>query len=53
MVNVWLPRSGSGESVTITSNEYVPGVVGVPESVPVVGFKLTPGGRAPELTEKW
>ena len=53
MWKVLLPLLWKGEeSVTVTSNEYVPDVVGTPESVPVVGFKLMPGGKTPAFTEK-
>lgn len=32
-------------------NEEVPVVVGVPPIAPVVGFRVSPGGRAPEAID--
>jgi len=34
-------------SVTVTKKGNVPAVVGVPEMTPVVGLKVSPGGKAP------
>lgn len=31
-------------------NEYRPGVVGVPEMIPVEGSRVSPGGRVPPVT---
>jgi hypothetical protein len=47
------PMSGFGLSVTCTSNEYCPGVVGCPLNDPVEAFSVRPGGRVPETTENW
>jgi hypothetical protein len=38
-------------SVTDTVNEYLLGLIGIPEIVPVFSFKARPGGRAPSLIE--
>ena len=36
-------------SVTVNTRLLVPGVVGTPETTPVVGSKLRPAGRVPEV----
>jgi hypothetical protein len=36
-------------SVTLTVNETVPAVVGVPEITPVDAARLSPAGNVPEL----
>jgi hypothetical protein len=35
------------ESVTVTKKGKVPAVVGVPEMVPLLGVRASPGGKAP------
>src|SRR5487761_1951505 len=40
------------ESVTCAVKLKVPAPVGVPEICPVVGFRLTPGGRLPAMMAK-
>ena len=47
------PVSGFGLSVTWTSKEYCPGVVGCPLNDPVVGFSVKPGGKVPEAIANW
>jgi hypothetical protein len=41
----------SMESVTKTVNVKVPDMVGVPETVPIAGSRLSPGGSAPAVIE--
>ena len=36
--------------VAVTVNVEGPVVVGVPAMTPVVGFRVSPAGRAPEMT---
>jgi hypothetical protein len=38
-------------SVTCDVNVYVPAVVGVPETTPVLAFSVRPGGNEPEEIE--
>ena len=40
------------ESVTWTVNEYRPAVAGVPDSTPVLAFRVRPGGRLPPFTDQ-
>ena len=39
-------------SVTRTVKVKLPAVVGVPDSRPVVGLRVSPGGRVPALTDQ-
>jgi hypothetical protein len=42
-------RGGDAESVSVIVLLYVPTVVGVPETTPVLGLMLKPGGRLDAL----
>ena len=42
---------GAVESVTLTVKLEAPAVVGVPAIPPVEAFRVSPGGKAPELID--
>ena len=44
--------AGELESVTLTVKLNWPADAGVPEITPVLAFRLTPGGGAPEVTDQ-
>jgi hypothetical protein len=51
--SAWLAvMGGVSESVTPTVNPLVPRTAGVPEMTPVAGFRLSPVGSLPEVTDQ-
>ena len=44
---------GPVASVTVTENENVPAVVGMPEIVPLVGVSPSPGGKEPKVIAQY
>jgi hypothetical protein len=53
IVKLPLPWFWSEASVAAISKEYVPAVVGVPETEPMPVFNVKPAGILPDLTLKW
>ena len=51
-VYAWSPVQSVGSCVAWIVKPKVPTAVGVPEISPVVGFSVSPAGRAPERIEK-
>jgi hypothetical protein len=51
VIVAWAVAAGLALSFAPTTSVYVPACVGTPVTAPVAGFRLSPGGSAPEITD--